>query len=102
MKKFSSTDIDDEIIEQLILKSSEVRMLAYCPYSQFKVGAALLTDNGEIFTGCNVENISYGLTVCAERSAIFSMVGKGRKNIKAIAVSTENGLFLIKQGTSPW
>lgn len=60
---------------------------AYCPYSGFHVGAALLTADGKIYTGCNVENASYSLTVCAERTAIFKAVSEGKKNFSAIAVA---------------
>ena len=61
---------------------------AYCPYSEFPVGAAVLTETGEIFAGCNVENASYGLTMCAERSAVFQAVAKGHRNLKAAVVVT--------------
>ncbi|HWM23750.1 MAG TPA: cytidine deaminase [Chthoniobacterales bacterium] len=61
---------------------------AYCPYSKFPVGAAVLTENGEIFGGCNVENASYGLTICAERNAIFHAISNGHRNLIAIAVVT--------------
>lgn len=60
---------------------------AYCPYSGFHVGAALLTADGEIYTGCNVENASYSMTVCAERTAILKAVSEGKKNFSAIAVA---------------
>lgn len=60
---------------------------AYCPYSGFHVGAALLTADGEIYTGCNVENASYSLTVCAERIAIFKAVSEEKKDFSAIAVA---------------
>jgi cytidine deaminase len=59
---------------------------AYAPFSEFKVGAAVLTANGRIFSGCNIENSSYGLTVCAERVAIFKAVSAGEREIKAVLV----------------
>ena len=66
--------------------ASEARKNSYCVYSKFMVGAALLCENGEIFTGCNIENISYSLTNCAERTALFKAVSEGNKGFKAIAV----------------
>jgi len=64
---------------------------AYAPYSGYHVGAAVLTDEGEIVTGCNVENASYGLTNCAERTAIFKAVSGGAKKIRAIAIAGPEG-----------
>lgn len=66
----------------------EVRQRAHAPYSRYQVGAALLTDEGVVFSGCNVENATYGLTICAERTAVVSMVAAGGKRIAAIAVVT--------------
>ncbi|MGD9579981.1 MAG: cytidine deaminase [Vampirovibrionia bacterium] len=71
---------------QLLAKAKEISDNAYAPYSKFKVGAALITPEGMIFTGCNVENASYGLTLCAERSAMSSMVKHGYNEFEAIAI----------------
>jgi cytidine deaminase len=64
---------------------------AYAPYSQYRVGAALLTSSGTIVTGCNVENASYGGTICAERTAAVKAISEGEKQFDAIAVATHNG-----------
>ncbi|MBC8352688.1 MAG: cytidine deaminase [Planctomycetes bacterium] len=68
------------------------RQQAYAPYSKFPVGAALLTDDGQIFAGCNIENTSFGLTNCAERTAIFAAVAAGIRQFVGLAVATEGGL----------
>ncbi len=72
--------------KQLIERAMEAMKLAYAPYSHYHVGAALLTTDGQIFTGCNIENATYGATNCAERTAIFKAVSQGVKEFKAIAV----------------
>lgn len=72
--------------KELIKKALEAQKKAYVPYSNFHVGAALVTEDGEIFTGCNIEISSYSPTLCAERTAIFKAVSEGHKKIKAIAV----------------
>ncbi|PBO85953.1 MAG: cytidine deaminase [Thaumarchaeota archaeon] len=74
--------------DDLIKKAREAKEFAYSPYSNFKVGAAILTENGEVFTGCNIENISYGATNCAERTAIFKAISDGNKSFKEIAISS--------------
>lgn len=66
------------------------REQAYAPYSRFAVGAALRTKSGRIFTGCNVENLSFGLTICAERSAVFSAVAAGERDFAALAVVADS------------
>ena len=71
---------------ELVEKATQVREIAYAPFSKFKVGAAVETETGEIFTGCNVESASYGLTVCAERVAIWKAVSEGKKKFSRIAV----------------
>ncbi|MBR1897940.1 MAG: cytidine deaminase, partial [Oscillospiraceae bacterium] len=67
--------------ETLLQAAMKAREQAYCPYSQFAVGAAVLTEDGRIFTGCNVENASYSLGCCAERTAIFKAVSEGCRRI---------------------
>ncbi len=74
--------------DELIEKARKAKDFAYAPESEFKVGAALLTTDGETFTGCNIENVSYGLTNCAERTAIFKAISEGHKKFKAIAISS--------------
>lgn len=70
----------------LLKAACEARKRAYVPYSHFPVGAAVLADSGRIYTGCNIENASYGLTVCAERTAIFQAIAAGEKRLTALAV----------------
>lgn len=81
-------DISEATLKELITHARSVSDHAYSPYSKFRVGAALLTDDGEIFAGCNVENASYGLTICAERNAVFQMVAKARRRIRVVAIYT--------------
>jgi len=81
-------DVSETILRDLIVKAKNASEHAYCPYSGFPVGAAILTGMEDIFTGCNVENASYGLTICAERSAVFQMVAKRRERIKAVVIYT--------------
>ena len=78
--------------EELIALAAQARERAYAPYSQFAVGAALLAKSGRVYTACNVENVSYGLSVCAERAAVFKAVSEGEKEFEAIAVVTETGV----------
>lgn len=85
-------------MEELLRKAKEAQQLAYAPYSNFRVGAALLTEDGQIFTGCNVENASFGLTNCAERTAIFKAVSEGSKNFTAMAVQGDTPDFCYPCG----
>jgi cytidine deaminase len=73
----------------LVAAAREVREHAYAPYSQYQVGAALLSGSGRIYAGCNVENASYGLALCAERAAIAAMISDGERTIRAIAIVTD-------------
>ena len=74
------------LIDDLINQASIAREKAYTPYSHFPVGAAVLTSTGEVYTGCNIENASYGATCCAERVAIFKAISQGHRDIRGIAV----------------
>jgi cytidine deaminase len=81
--------------QQLIKVATQALASAYAPYSQFRVGAAILTTTGKIFAGCNVENASYGLSMCAERNAIANAImveGSDKMKLKAIAVVNEQNL----------
>jgi cytidine deaminase len=80
---------NDNIVEEMRAAAQAAMRNAYSPYSKFRVGAAVLTAEGEIFAGCNVENASYGLTSCAERNAIFQAVAKGQRKLKAIVIVTD-------------
>jgi cytidine deaminase len=73
-------------IELLIKEAEAAREKAYTPYSKFNVGAALLTNDGKIYRGCNIENAAYSMTNCAERTAIFKAISEGDKEFAAIAV----------------
>lgn len=73
--------------EELIRAALEAREKSYSPYSHYRVGAALLAEDGEIITGCNVENASYGAACCAERTAVFKAVSQGKRRFSAIAIT---------------
>ena len=79
----------EDINEKLMKDAEKAKKNAYVPYSKFPVGAALITESGEIYTGCNVESASYGATNCAERTAIFKAVSDGHRKIKKIAIISD-------------
>jgi len=83
---------DPTTLSAMINKANQVMKNAYVPQSHFPVGACLLTTEGELFAGCNVENISYSLTLCAESSAIANMIASGHKKIAEIIVIAQNSL----------
>lgn len=75
---------------ELIEQARAAREKAYAPYSKFAVGASLLTSSGRVFTGCNVENLSFGLTICAERNAMFAAVAAGERKFTKIAIVSDS------------
>ena len=83
--------LSDEKRQELIQAALQVRKKAYAPYSEYQVGAALLTSSGNLYLGVNVENAAYPDTICAERSAVVSAVSQGEREFDAIAVATRNG-----------
>lgn len=83
--------INEQDRKELIRMAAEIRTNAYATYSNYQVGAALLTKSGRMYTGVNVENAAYPLSICAERTAIFKAVSEGEREFQAIAVVTRNG-----------
>lgn len=81
--------VPNDVWEELYARARDVRRNAYAPYSEFPVGAALLTESGEIVAGCNVENASIGGTVCAERTALGTAIARGEREFRALCVVTE-------------
>ena len=76
----------DICFEELMAKAKEARRNSYSPYSRYRVGAALLGESGTVYLGCNVENASYGVTICAERTALVSAIASGERRFKALAL----------------
>lgn len=81
-------------IQALIMKAIEAKEYAYVPYSHFRVGAALLTKSGKVYTGCNIENVSFGATNCAERTAVFKAVSEGEREFEKIVINGNHGDYL--------
>ena len=86
--KLNNVGVSEAILAELRAASMAAAQNAYCPYSRFPVGAAVLTAAGGIFSGCNVENASFGLTICAERNAIFQAVSGGSQRVVAVVIYT--------------
>ncbi len=84
--------------ELLIKKAKQVSEKAYAPYSGFKVGAALLTKSGKVFTGCNVENSSYGLSNCAERTAVFKAISEGKMDFSELVIYVDSDILFTPCG----
>ncbi len=85
-----SKKVKNELLQGLVELAAQARELAYAPYSNYQVGAAVVAKSGKIYTGSNIENASFGLTVCAERNAIFKAVTEGEREFVALAVVTTN------------
>jgi cytidine deaminase len=83
--------IPPELLDRLVAAARDASGFAYCPYSRFRVGAAVLGGSGAIYSGCNVENASFGLTICAERSAVARAVASGETALNAVVVYTPTG-----------
>ena len=83
--------IPNDVVQVLIEVADNTRANAHVPYSGYHVGAALLTEEGEVFGGCNVENASYGISICAERTAYVKAISEGARDFVAIAVVTDDG-----------
>jgi cytidine deaminase len=79
-------------MDELFAEAQKAAEAAYAPYSKFRVGAALLAEDGTVYSGCNVENRSFGLTICAERSALVQAVGRGRRSFAALAIAAPDSV----------
>ncbi|HAZ37834.1 MAG TPA: cytidine deaminase [Clostridiaceae bacterium] len=85
--------------EKTLIENAKSAMdMAYVPYSHFKVGAALLTDDGQVYTGCNIENSAFGGTNCAERTALFKAVSEGHRKFKKIAIISDSNNYTYPCG----
>jgi cytidine deaminase len=84
------TPVEDELVEALVEAARAVRDHAHAPYSRFRVGAAVMSESGKIYVGCNVESATYGATLCAERAAIARMIASGEKRVVTVAVFVDD------------
>ena len=91
MADSTTFQLTDAVRQRLIDAATAARRQAYVPYSEYPVGAAVLTPSGDVYTGCNIEIASFGATVCGERTAVFKAVSEGERAFTAIAVVTSNG-----------
>lgn len=96
--RFIVVKINKDIINDLVNSAIQAKQNAYNPYSHFSVGSAILSSDGTIFAGANIENASYGATVCAERVALFKAVSEGHKNFTHLAVACSNKEFPLPCG----
>jgi cytidine deaminase len=80
--------------DALVKAAQKAKKFSHSPYSQFRVGAALLTSTGKIITGCNIENSSFSLTICAERTALFKSISEGTRKFRALAITTDSDQFI--------
>lgn len=94
-----SHNLDETQIKEWIETAIRAREISHAPFSGFKVGAAVVTEDGEVYTGCNVESASYGLTVCAERVAIWKAVSEGKKRFTTLAVVADTSELTPPCGT---
>ncbi len=98
LRKKSGPQIAPSLSRSLTDAANDAKTKAYAPYSRFRVGSALLAEDGTVFTGCNVENSSFSLTICAERNALFKAVSEGHSVFRAIAVTSDDPGFLTPCG----
>ena len=85
--------------EELVRQALAAMKFAYVPYSGFTVGAALLTKSGKVYLGCNIENAAYGLTICAERTAIFKAISEGHRDLKRIVIAGKSEDYCVPCGS---
>uniref|UniRef100_A0A7S0G0F3 Cytidine deaminase n=1 Tax=Rhodosorus marinus TaxID=101924 RepID=A0A7S0G0F3_9RHOD len=89
-ERSTAPSLDEDELDRLMAVADKAKLKAYSPYSNYRVGAALLASSGKPYGGCNVENSSYGLTICAERTALFKAASNGERNFKAIVVTSDH------------